>query len=125
FDDEHPLKQKYIHQTIYFDAWKLRGDDPYLYLDDLESDINKKVNLTYWERCRINEQYPRNKNIRENKDCKFLIQAYHFSPKVKKAGLMMKQFEITHAYAELVEAVQHHMMHDIKDCNIAIETNPT
>lgn len=123
FDNDHPLKQKYIHQTTYFDAWKLRGDDPNLYFED--SDIYKKVNLTYWERCGINEHYPRNKNIRENKDCKLLIQAYHFNPKIKKAGLMMKQFEITHAYKELVEAIQHHMMHDIKDCNIAIETNPT
>lgn len=123
FDNDHPLKQKYIHQTTYFDAWKLRGDNPNLYFED--SDIYKKVNLTYWERCGINEHYPRNKNIRENKDCKLLIQAYHFNPKIKKAGLMMKQFEITHAYKELVEAIQHHMMHDIKDCNIAIETNPT
>ncbi|MFY7846272.1 hypothetical protein [Chryseobacterium gambrini] len=119
------LEQKYIHHTTYFDAWKLRGDDPYLYLSDLKNDIYKKLNITYWERCRINEEYPKNKNIRDNIDIKALYQEYHFNPKIKKAGLQIKQFEISHAYMELVEAVQFNMMHELKNKNIAIETNPT
>lgn len=119
------LEQKYIHHTTYFDAWKLRGDDPYLYLSDLKNDIYKKLNITYWERCRINEEYPKNKNIRDNIDIKALYQEYHFNPKIKKAGSQIKQFEISHAYMELVEAVQFNMMHELKNKNIAIETNPT
>lgn len=119
------LEQKYIHHTTYFDAWKLRGDDPYLYLNDLKGDIYNNSNLTYWERCRINEEYPRNKNIRDNIDIKVLYQEYHFNPKIKNAGSQIKQFEISHAYMELVEAVQLNMMHEVKNRNIAIETNPT
>ncbi|OVE55495.1 hypothetical protein [Chryseobacterium mucoviscidosis] len=119
------LEQKYIHHTTYFDAWKLRGDDPYLYLSDLKNDIYNKLNITYWERCRINEEYPKNKNIRDNIDIKALYQEYHFNPKIKKAGSQIKQFEISHAYMELVEAVQFNMMHELKNKNIAIETNPT
>lgn len=125
FGSNHPLKNKYIHQTTYFDAWKLRGDDPYLYQTDIESDIYRIINLTYWDRCRINETYPKVKNIRENTDAKRIVQAYHFNPKIKQKGKTIKQFEITHAYTELVEAVQHKLMHEIKDCNISIETNPT
>jgi adenosine deaminase len=125
FDKGSLLEQNYIHHTTYFDAWKLRGDDPYLYLSDLNDDIYIKPNLTYWERCRINEEYPKNKNIRNNIDIKCLYQQYHFNVKIKKAGALIKQFEISHAYMELVEAVQLKMMHELKNKNIAIETNPT
>lgn len=121
----NPLKEKTIDHIVYFDAWKLRGDDPQLYFDKLENDIYSLINLNYWERCRINYEYPRNKSIRNNIDCKRIVQAYHFNPKIKKTGKMMKQFEITHAYTELVHAVQEKMMHEIKSLNIAIETNPT
>ncbi|MFQ6600642.1 hypothetical protein [Flavobacterium sp. C3NV] len=125
FDKNHPLKQKYIHHTTYYDAWKLRGDDPYLYLTGIEEDIYSQINLTYWERCRINEEYPISKTVRENIDVKRLYQEYHFNSKLKESGTLIKQFEITHEYAELVEAVQLKMMHDVKNRNIAIETNPT
>lgn len=125
FDEGSLLQQKYIHHTIYFDAWKLRGDDPYLYLDNLQEDIYTNSNLTYWERCNINEEYPINKNIRNNIDIKCLNQQYHFNAKIKEAGAQIKQFEISHAYMELVEAVQFNMMHELKNKNIAIETNPT
>jgi adenosine deaminase len=121
----NPLKEKTIDHIVYFDAWKLRGDDPYLYFDKLDRDIYSLINLNYWERCRINDEYPRNKSIRNNTDCKRIVQAYHFSPKVKKTGKMIKQFEITHAYIEIVHAVQDKMMHEIKNLNIGIETNPT
>ena len=125
FDDENRIKNKHIHHTTFYDAWKLRGDDPYLYLDDLDSNVYKKINLTYWERCRINEEYPRNKNLRNQIDLKILYQQYHFNSKIKKKGKEIKQFEITHAYMELVEQVQHNMQHELKNRNIAIETNPT
>lgn len=122
---ENKFRNKYFHQTIYYDAWKLRGDDPYLYFDKLEQDVYSKINLTYWERCRINEEYPKSKNTRNNVDVKFLYQQYHFNPKIKKHGKLIKQFEITHDYMLLVSAVQERMMHDIRLKNIAIECNPT
>lgn len=125
FDEKHPMKTKYIHYSTYYDAWKLRGDDPYLYISDLENDVYKKNNLTYWERCRINEEYPINKGVRNNMTVKFLYQQYHFNADIKTSGASIKQFEITHEYSELVEAVQFKMMHEIKDRNLAIETNPT
>ena len=54
-----------------------------------------------------------------------MYQQYHFNSAIKKSGSLIKQFEITHAYSELVEAVQMNMMHEVKNRNIAIETNPT
>jgi hypothetical protein len=125
YDKTDPLREKNVSHITYFDAWKLRGDDPYLYFDNLEIDVYRKINFTYWERCRINEEYPRIKNIRLSIDAKRIVQAYHFNSKIKIAGNLIKQFDITQEYMELVEEVQKKMMHDIKDLNIAIETNPT
>lgn len=125
FGEGHYLEGKHISHTTYYDSWKLRGDDPYLYISELDKDIYEKINLTYWERCRINEEYPKNKNIRKNIDVKYLYQQYHFNSKIKAAGKNIKQFEITHAYTELVEAVQLNLQHELKNKNIAIETNPT
>jgi len=125
FDKNSDFKKKYFHQTVYFDSWKLRGDDPYLYFDNLEENVYDKINLTYWERCRINEVFPASKNIRKNEDVKFLYQQYHFNPKIKEQGKLIKQFEISHDYMMLVTAVQEKMQYEIKNENIAIECNPT
>ncbi|GAA6767752.1 hypothetical protein AAFH68_37020 [Flavobacterium sp. CGRL1] len=125
FDDESDFKKKYFHQTVYFDSWKLRGDDPYLYFDELEEEVYNKVNLTYWERCRINEIPSIVKNVRNNIDVKFLYQQYHFNPKIKEQGKMIKQLEISHDYILLVKEVQKSMMHAIASLNIGIECNPT
>lgn len=125
FDDDCDFKKKYFHQTVYFDSWKLRGDDPYLYFNNLEDEVYSKVNLTYWERCRINDTPVIVKNVRNNKDVKFLYQQYHFNPKIKEQGKMIKQLEISHDYILLVEEVQKKMMHAIASLNIGIECNPT
>jgi adenosine deaminase len=125
FDMNSNYRMKYFHQTIYFDAWKLRGDDPYLYFDKLDGDVYDKINLTYWERCRINEVFPESKSIRKNEDVKFLYQQYHFNPKIKEQGKLIKQLEISHDYMLLVDAVQQKMMYEIKSKNIGIECNPT
>lgn len=125
FTNENEFKNKYFHQTTYYESWKLRGDDPNLYLDKLDENIYEKVNLTYWERCRINDEYPREKNIRNNIDVKFLYQQYHFNPKVRDEGRKIKQFEISDDYISLVNEVQIEMLRDFKNKNISIECNPT
>lgn len=124
-DVESVFKNKYFHHSVYYDAWKLRGDDPYLYIDNLDADVYSKINLTYWERCRINEEYPKSKSTRKNIDVKFIYQQYHFNPKIKEQGKLIKQFEVTHDYLLLVESVQKKMMYELKIKNIAIECNPT
>lgn len=125
FANESEFKNKYFHQTTYYEAWKLRGDDPTLYKDELKENIYDKVNLTYWERCRINDEYPKEKNIRNNVDAKFLYQQYHFNPRARYEGSKIKQFDISNDYISLVNEVQKEMLRDFKNKNISIECNPT
>ncbi|MCG8206577.1 hypothetical protein [Tenacibaculum finnmarkense] len=125
FDDESEFYNANFKHEIYFDAWKLRGDDPLLYLDNLNDKIEDIPNITYWERCRINHFYPKNSNIRNDKKIKFLYQQYHFNPKVKKKGKDIKQFEISEQYINLVSSVQKGYQKYIQQLNIGIECNPT
>lgn len=119
------LKNEYYPHALYFDAWKLRGDDPYLYLYDHKEDVESKPNVTYWERCRINYFYPKNSNIRKSNSVKFLYHSYHFNPKVKRVGKEIKQFTISDDYISLVHEVQKCCTEIIKQLNIGIECNPT
>jgi len=131
-----------IHQDIriisyhdYYDSWKLRGDDPLIYLDFFNSNnsnamtlvdyFNKIANINYWERCRLNDVDYRLKQIRNRREISRLYYEYHFNPSVKNIGNEIKQFEITDGYIKLVEAVQKCMMKTISNKNISIETNPT
>ncbi|RYZ24906.1 MAG: hypothetical protein EOO10_19630 [Chitinophagaceae bacterium] len=119
------LFNKHIPHSVFYDAWKLRGDDPHLYLNSWESDIEKLPNITYWERCRINYFYPRSNYVRKSKEIKLLYHEYHFNPKIKREGRKIKQFDVSDDYVKVVCEVQKHMQQAVKQNNIAIECNPT
>lgn len=121
------MENEYYPHTLFFDSWKLRGDDPLLYLNNYDAKFNVELipNVTYWERCRINYFYPKNSNIRQSKLIKFLYHEYHFNPKVKRTGKKIKQFIITEDYVSLVSEVQKCYRNAIKQLNIGIECNPT
>ncbi|MGH1387139.1 hypothetical protein [Kordia sp.] len=125
FDQEVKFASLNFTHDIYYDAWKLRGDDPYLYMENIENDVNQISNMTYWERCRINYFYPKNSNIRKDSKIKFLYQQYHFNQKIKNKGKEIKQFTISDTYIKIVSKIQNKFQHYIKDLNIGIECNPT
>jgi hypothetical protein len=115
----------YYSHSMFFDAWKLRGDDPMLYLAGFEAKIENIPNVTYWERCRVNHFYPKNNNVRNDKKIKFLYHEYHFNPKIKRAGKKIKQFTISVNYIKLVAAIQKAYQGEVQKLNIGIECNPT
>jgi adenosine deaminase len=125
FDKDSKFNDIHFKHDIYFDAWKLRGDDPYLYLEAINEKIEDIPNITYWERCRINHFYPTRGNIRNDSKTKFLYQQYHFNPAIKQKGKEIKQFEISDAYIKLVTSIQKEYQNYIVQMNIGIECNPT
>lgn len=126
---------QHIHYQQYFDAWKLRGDDPTLYFKyvtefeqtglSIEQYFESKKNITYWQRCALNNSHYKLNSIRKREEISRLFFEYHYNPNVKNKGHEMKQFEITSSYIKLVTDVQKAMMHYIASKNISIETNPT
>lgn len=127
----------HLNHQQYYDAWKLRGDNPELYFeyfDKKQSDFrNISIsnyfeaisNITYWDRCRLNNTFNKLNSIRQREEIARLYFEYHYNPSVKNKGAEIKQFEITHEYQKLVEEVQQKMMYYICHLNISIETNPT
>lgn len=115
----------------YFDAWKLRGDDPKIYFKlftenkNLIGYFNNLINLNYWERCRLNDCDYKLKQLRNRREIARLYYEYHYNPLVKNIGNEIKQFEITSGYTKLVKAIQKRMMGIISSKNISIETNPS
>jgi adenosine deaminase len=116
------FRNVHFHHTTFYDAWKLRGDNPMIYSEEIQGNA---ANISYWDRCSINEKYPLNSTIRTNTSVQFLYREYHFNSNVKKIGAKIKQFNITSDYIKLVSAVQKHYLEFLKALNIGIECNPT
>jgi Adenosine deaminase len=126
-----------ITPELYFEAWRLRGDDPSLYkLKEKEEyekeiersfyiDVQKKNRLTYWSKCGINENYPYKGCKREVPEVNRLYYEYHYNRKIKERGEQMFPFEIKKEYIELVEAVQECYQKEIRERHLGIETNPS
>jgi len=132
-----PSSLQHIDYQQYYDSWKLRGDDPeiyFQYFDQQHTTYKRKsigsyfencINLTYWERCRLNKMNSKLDSLRKRIEIAQLYFEYHYNPNVKNIGTEIKQFEITPEYIKLVEDVQEKMLKLISQLNIAIETNPT
>lgn len=107
----------------YYDAWKLRGDDPEQYQHGY-------YRRTYgsrgsWDNYAINREFPINYKIRYRSKVAMLYYAYHFIPEVKKTGDEMIEVKVHQNFIEAVKKVQAGMQQEICAMGIGIETNPS
>lgn len=115
----HPVKAD-IHN--YYNAWKLRGDDPSLYSSHrFEGWQAAALRQPYL----INECYPDNYQLRELPEVSDLYFRYHFDEKSRKTGSMISEYHMTKNYANAVAEIQRAMQFDIASRGLAIETNPS
>lgn len=119
-EDEKLQAVIYNHMT-YYDAWKLRGDDPSLYFDKKYG--GNEIEICYWDRCKINNSVPA--SIRNNRNCAYLYCNYHYNFEVKKTGSEQFNFKVTKAYVHAAEKIQKRMQEFVAQKGIGIETNPS
>jgi adenosine deaminase len=112
-----------ITPELYYEAWKLRGDDPYKYGSD--GKLRSEQNLTFWDSCGLNEVYPSKGCKRISETVNRLYYEYHFNSEIKKQGEEIKRFEIKSEYIKVVNAVQKCFQKEIQAKHLAIETNPS
>ena len=107
----------------YYDAWKLRGDNPQLY----QNGYFKIKGEVYepWDKYAINREFPVNYKIRYKPEVAMLYYAYHFNPEVKKAGDEMIEVKVHPNFIRAVKKIQLKMQEDICMLGIGIETNPS
>lgn len=106
----------------YYEAWKLRGDDPELY----------KNGYFCWEddgspekRAQVNTKFPKNFTIRYLPANFLLYYCYHFDEKVRKTGNQKREVKIKPDYKKAVSLIQKEMQKRIGQRGIFIETNPS
>lgn len=116
------VRENYIQESIqtYYEAWKLRGDEPELYL---EKQFDKwDIYSMEWL---VNRKYPEKYDNRKREEVSRLYYLYQYKWEVRKEGEKNVQIYISPMYVEAAVAVQKTMQKDIAARGIGIETNPS
>jgi hypothetical protein len=127
--DVHNIVNSYKNGTLvfgineYYDAWKLRGDNPYLYkngfFDMHDEDIDE------WDSYGVNKYFPQNYQIRYTPQITLLYYMYHFVPRIKVVGDQRVEIKVDQSIIDVVKMVQKCMQFDICRQGIGIEANPS
>lgn len=112
----------YVDLDNYYNAWKLRGDDPALYetgrFDKNQMEYHRQPYL-------LNEQFPQQYDIRQLPEISQLYYAYHFNARTRSLGGITMEHEVSKNYANAIAEIQYAMQFDLASKGIAIETNPS
>lgn len=109
--------------NTYYDAWKLRGDNPEYFkrgFFDLEASAEAE-----WDKYGINKEFPENYRIRYNPEAAYLYHVYHYNPKVKREGYKCVEIKVNISIIKAVKKVQKKLQWVIAQKGIGIETNPS
>lgn len=106
----------------YYDAWKLRGDDPSLYSHGyfIWGEDGTKENLS-----RVNHKFPKKFDVRYTPEIFLLNYYYHFNNDVRKEGNKRIEVKIGSSYIQGVKRIQKEMQRRVGRRGIAVETNPS
>lgn len=107
----------------YYNAWKLRGDDPKLYVGGYFKKIHDR--FTPFETNAVNPDFPTDFAVREAPEAAMIYHFYHYDINVRREGNKEIDVKITKEYIKGVELVQKAMQKEIAMRGIAIETNPS
>lgn len=121
-------RNTYLNYDIrtYYNAWKLRGDNPECYKNGYFEDPIEygntyngfSVNSRLADRLDVN-------SLRYIPEVAILYYTYHFNQNVKKEGNKRISLSVSSNWAAGVAAVQKELQKSIQRRGIAIETNPS
>lgn len=105
----------------YYEAWKLRGDDPGFYQHGKFALDQTPILGSFG----INGKYPEHAGSRERKEVVELYWRYHYCREARKAGKRIVEVQIPDMYVKGIEQVQKGMQKMVGSLGIGIETNPS
>lgn len=121
-NDEYEAILSSVTWRDYYEAWKLRGDDPELYkTGKFETSRQKR----FWDRTAINEFDICADARRVNPKISLLYHLYHYCPHVKDAGTGPIFTKVPAEQAKCVEQIQYHIQKEISQRGIFVETLPS
>ena len=115
---------------MYYNSWKLRGDEPERYRYwRLDFEDNKERTKKYGLEGYI-QRYERRQSeeldiIRKDKKICELYRLYHYDLSVKRRGNQVEVFSIEEDYIQVVRKIQEGMKREIAQKGIGIECNPS
>lgn len=107
----------------YYNAWKLRGDEPELYKEGF-FDKRGGNGLGYITH-EVNQDFPLDYKLRYVPEVAYLYYLYHYSPDVKKIGKRDFDYVVTPQIAKIITLIQKALQKEIAQRGIGIETNPS
>ncbi|WP_455720058.1 hypothetical protein [Agathobacter sp.] len=119
FEDVPDMKEIEHSINLYYESWKLRGDDPSVYL------TGKYVSPVIFMWYYVNSEVSNGSFIRNNKTIAKLMYLYHYSTQVRKNGSKIIHKKVNDMYISCMGKIQTGMQHKVARCGICIETNPS
>lgn len=112
---------------FYYDAWKLRGDNPehYYTVHGNGDGHTRQHSFSALDLYAENIKYPELEKIRRQPKCTGLYHRYHYDEEVKRNGQVIVEYKIEQEMIQVVEQIQYYMQRELLDRGIAIETNPS
>lgn len=109
----------------YFQAWKLRGDNPEVYRLDADAFQKRlhRIELQKLKRYELNNKI--SDNIRSNEKFRKLYFDYHYNEQVRKKGNEMEEWKVDYRYADIIYQLQEKTISKLVTEGIGIETNPS
>lgn len=111
----------------YYNSWKLRGDNPYIYR--LEEETFEKrldfIPIQRLERYAFNKHTEIDDSIRRTEKVRELYRLYHFNKEVREEGAILVSYKTDKKYATLIRQLQDYMIKKLVLLGIGIETNPS
>ena len=110
---------------VYYDAWKLRGDNPEYYISGEYKGLADEEISTEWEYCAVNRLHEELDKIRQEKKCTRLYSLYHYNEKIKRRGKEIVESKIDYELIHVVSKIQECMQKELAEKGLCIETNPS
>jgi len=107
----------------YYDAWKLRGDNPENYAGG-----SFRIENAYadeWDYHAINREFPSNYKMRYDSEVAYIYYLFHYNRDVKMAGDEMMEVYVNSSLIYAAKQIQKRMQIEICERGIGIETNPS
>ncbi|MGN0161966.1 MAG: hypothetical protein ACI4EA_00095, partial [Candidatus Ornithomonoglobus sp.] len=108
--------------NTYYNAWKLRGDNPELYIT---GEYKNPYYTDLWEWNAINREFPADKRIRKSRAVAYLYYCYHYNEEIKREGNRKIEVSIPRMMQEAVAKVQNKLQGMVACKGLCIETNPS
>lgn len=104
----------------YYQAWLLRGDDPYLYQGS-----QNELKIDTFNGYKLCNSIPQMAKARESSDVRHIYYLYHYDKIIRQNGKRPISKTISPIFGSIVSQIQKIMRNMISKKGIGIESNPT